>query len=587
MVDLKTGAGDSHASIPEKKPRLWPGVALAAILFFGMYLLPRIAPGASLAAVMTGFAAILGILLWWLFFSRAPWLERLGAIALAAAAMFVTYRFLHPSVAKGNMGFQYLLLGLPLVGLALVAGAVAGRRQPRGRRRAILAAALVLASAGPTLFRSDGVTGAGKPQLVWRFTASAEEKLLAAGEERATAGGARAGEEAQGKVQWPGLRGPNRDGVIGGLRLATDWSAAPPKELWRRPIGPGVSSFAISGNLLFTQEQRGEEEIVSCHDLATGELVWKHQDRARFWDAHVGAGPRATPAFAQGKVYTLGATGILNALDAATGKVVWSRSAAEDGGAKTPMWGFVSSPLVVGDLLVVQAGSLLAYDLLSGERRWQGPAKRGSYSSPQLLTIAGIPQIVLIGHAATISVSPADGSLLWEHPWDGVGIVQPVQIGAGDLLVSLVDGGAVPIGTRRLAVTKEPAGWKAEERWTSNRLKPSFSDVVIHEGHAYGIDGRIFAAIDVATGERAWKGGRYGEGQVLLLPDQDLLLVFTEEGELALVEAKPEAFKELALVPLLAGKSWSQPALAGDLLLVRNGEEMAAFRLPSAAQPAA
>jgi outer membrane protein assembly factor BamB len=577
MVDPRADAGDSHAPIPNKSLRLWPGAALAAILAFAMYLLPLVAPGAGLASVLTGFAAILSILLWWLFFSRAPWLERLGAVAVAAGAMFLTYRFLHPSVAKGNMGYQYLLLGLPLVALALVIGAAAGGRQPPGRRRAILAACLVAASAGATLFRSDGVTGAGKPQLAWRFTATAEEKLLAAGEEKAGAGaGARAGEGAE----WPGLRGRNRDGVVAGPRLARDWSATPPAELWRRPIGPGVSSFAISGKLLFTQEQRGEEEIVSCHDLETGELVWKHQDQARFWDAHVGAGPRATPAFANGKVYTLGATGILNALDAAGGKLAWSRNAAADAGAKTPMWGFVSSPLVVGDLLVVQAGSLLAYDLESGEKRWQGPPKRGSYSSPQLLTIAGMPQIVLIGHGATFAVSPSDGSVLWEHPWEGIGIVQPAQVGEGDLLISLVDGGAVPIGTRRLLVTKEGAGWKVEERWTSNRLKPSFSDVVIHEGHAYGIDGRIFAAIDLATGERAWKGGRYGEGQVLLLPDQDLLLVLTEDGELALVAAKPEGFEELARMPLLSGKTWSQPALVGDLLVVRNGEEMAAFRLP-------
>jgi outer membrane protein assembly factor BamB len=576
MVDPRADASDSHAPIPNKL-RLWPGAALAAILAFAMYLLPLVAPGAGLVSVLTGFAAILLILLWWLFFSRAPWLERLGAPAVAAGAMFLTYRFLHPSVAKGNMGFQYLLLGLPLVALALVIGAAAGRRQPAWRRRAILAGAILLASAGATLFRSDGVTGAGKPQLAWRFTPTAEEKLLAAGEEKAGAGGlARAGEGAE----WPGLRGRNRDGVVAGPRIARDWAATPPAELWRRPIGPGVSSFAISGKLLFTQEQRGEEEIVSCHDLETGELVWKHQDKARFWDAHVGAGPRATPAFAHGKVYTLGATGILNALDAASGKVAWSRNAAADAGAKTPMWGFVSSPLVVGDLLVVQAGSLVAYDLESGEKRWQGPPKRGSYSSPQLLTIAGTPQIVLIGHAATFALSPADGSLLWEHPWEGIGIVQPAQIGEGDLLISLVDGGAVPIGTRRLEVAKEGAGWKVEERWTSNRLKPSFSDVVIHEGHAYGIDGRIFAAIDLKTGERAWKGGRYGEGQVLLLPDQDLLLVLTEEGELALVEAKPESFEELARMPLLSGKTWSQPALVGDLLVVRNGEEMAAFRLP-------
>jgi hypothetical protein len=138
---------------------------------------------------------------------------------------------------------------------------------------------------------------------------------------------------------------------------------------------------------------------------------------------------------------------------------------------------------------------------------------------------------------------------------------------------------AVPIGTRRIAVEHRASGWTVEERWTSIRLKPSFSAMVVHEGHAFGFDGRLLACIDVEDGERKWKGGRYGSGQLLLLPDQDLLLVVSEEGELALVAATPDRYTELARVPAIEGKTWNQPVLVGDILLVRNGEEMAAFRL--------
>jgi outer membrane protein assembly factor BamB len=278
-------------------------------------------------------------------------------------------------------------------------------------------------------------------------------------------------------------------------------------------------------------------------------------------------------------VYTLGATGILNALHAADGTVVWSRNAASDTDAKLPLWGFVSSPLVVDDLLIVHAGTLVAYDLATGEPRWFGPAKVGSYNSPHLLTIDGVPQILLLSHAGATSVAPADGTLLWEHAWPGIGIMQPALTAEGDVLISMIDGGASPIGTRRIAVAHGPGGWTVEERWTSIGLKPSFSPVVVHEGHAFGFDGRLLACIDVEDGERRWKGGRYGSGQLLLLPDQDLLLVLSEQGELALVRATPDQFTELARFPAIEGKTWNQPALVGDVLLVRNGQEMAAFRL--------
>ena len=187
-------------------------------------------------------------------------------------------------------------------------------------------------------------------------------------------------------------------------------------------------------------------------------------------------------------------------------------------------------------------------------------------------------QILILDGAGATSVAPANGAVLWEHPWGGGAIVQPALTGDGDVLINSIaaTGGN---GTRRIAATHGSGKWIVEERWTSNGLKPYFNDLVVHNGHAYGFDGSILACIDLADGKRKWKGGRYGNGQMLLLPDQNVLLVLSEEGELVLVGATPDQFKELARFPAIEGKTWNHPVLVGDLLLIRNGEEMAAFRL--------
>jgi len=481
--------------------------------------------------------------------------------------------------------------------------------------------AIVLACSVLTLVRTGGITGDARSDLHWRWTPDPEQRLLAqATEESAVRSSAQAPvaaapseaplpappasaptaatipektpeklpvpPRAEPPAVWPGFRGANRDSVISGVQIDTDWSKSPPVELWRRKIGPGWSSFAARGDLVYTQEQRGAEEDVSAYNLTNGELVWRHRDAARFWESNGGAGPRATPTVSNGRVYTHGATGVVNALDADTGTVVWSRNASSDSGSTRPGWGFTSSPLVIDDLVIVaSSGRLAAYDVVTGKPRWFRKTGGGSYSSAHLMTIGGVAQVLLENGAGVTSVAPADGAVLWEHAWPGVPIVQPARTADGDVLITTGDmmGG---LGMRRIAVAHASAGWTVEERWTSRGLKPYFNDFVVHEGHAYGFDGGILSCIDVADGARKWKGGRYGHGQLILLPDQHLLLVLSEDGDLALVKAAPDQFTELAQFPALKSKTWNHPALVGDVLLVRNGEEMAAFRLSLAGRGA-
>lgn len=567
---------------PQESPslRLWPGVVAAIVLVLLKFVLPALTSNADIqsGAMTGGILCALFIGAWWTFLSRAPRRERLEVLAVMALALPATRPLAHPSIRTGMMGMSFFLEALPTMTLALVAWAAISRRLAPMPRRASLFGAVLLGCVVWLPLRTDGVLGGGS-EYAWRWTPTAEERLLSRSEPvpPPPAPAAVPTKEAE----WPGFRGPARDSVIHGTRIATNWTASPPVELWRRPIGPGWSSFAVSGDVLYTQEQRGEEELVTAYKVSTGEPIWRHSDPVRFWESNAGAGPRATPTLHRGRAYTMGATGILNALDASTGSVVWSHNIATDTGVKLPDWGFSSSPLIADDLVIVAAdATLVAYDLATGTKRWAGPKYDGSYSSPQRLTLDGVPQIVFVGGPGVLSVAPVDGKLLWEHSWEDDAIIQPALLANGDLLFADVSatGGA---GLRRLAVSHASGKWTTEERWTSRGLKPYFSDFVVHKGHAFGFDGDILGAIELERGERKWKDGRFGYGQLLLLADQDLLLVLSEEGELALIQASPDEFKPLARVPALKGKTWNHPVVVGSTLLVRNGEEMAAFRLPA------
>ncbi|MEO1087226.1 MAG: PQQ-binding-like beta-propeller repeat protein, partial [Acidobacteriota bacterium] len=339
----------------------------------------------------------------------------------------------------------------------------------------------------------------------------------------------------------------------------------------------------------YTQEQRGDDEVVAAYRLTDGEAVWMHRDGVRFWESLAGAGPRATPELSGGRLFSLGATGLLNALDPATGALLWSRDIAADTGAPLPQWGFSSSPLAVGGRVVVHTGApdgkgLVAYDEATGEPAWFAVAGAMSYSSVHRTTLHGVDQLLMLTNEGITSHSPDDGALLWQHGWpaSGARCVQPAFAADGDPLL----GTGFGAGLRRLDVNRTGDDWSVAEQWTSVRLKPYFNDFVVHKGHGYGFDGRILAAVNLEDGSRAWKGGRYGHGQLILLADQDLLLVLSDKGEVALVRADPAGYEEVGKVPAIDGKTWNHPTLSDGVLYVRNGEEMAALRLPTSSAAA-
>jgi outer membrane protein assembly factor BamB len=379
-----------------------------------------------------------------------------------------------------------------------------------------------------------------------------------------------------------GYLGPNRNGILEKLSLNPDWTAHPPQPLWRQPIGLGWSSFAVSGQRAFTQEQRGENELVVCYELASGSVLWAHTNRVRFGEPLGGDGPRATPTISGGRVYAVGGTGILDCLDAATGKLIWSHDTLKENSLPNLPFGKTCSPLVFDDLVVVTGGetngpSLLAYHLKDGSSAWQAGTDKTSFSSPTLATLAGKRQIVCVNGGSVTGHDPSCGAVLWTYAWKGdwPKCTQPVVLPPDRIFVAA----SFNAGCILLQLTSTSDGKvSVAEKWKNRNMKSEFSNIVTREGFAYGLDDGILACVDLATGERKWKDGHYGHGHVLLVGD--LLLIQTEQGPVALVEAKPSGFKELGNFAALQSKTWNVPVVVDGCLLVRNDQNAACYKLP-------
>jgi outer membrane protein assembly factor BamB len=381
---------------------------------------------------------------------------------------------------------------------------------------------------------------------------------------------------------YPQFLGPHRNGTVPGVRLARDWETQPPRLIWRRPVGKGWSAFAVVGDTAVTQEQHGEEERIVCYDLKTAEVRWSFGYPASYSSPLAGDGPRATPTIVNGRVYAVGGTGLLHALDLEDGRLIWSRDVLEDNGASNPGWGKSCSPLVVDGLVVVSAGgpggkSLVAYSEDTGEIVWRGGDDHSSYASAVVTTLAGVRQIVILNAGSVVGHDPEDGRVLWSHPVPGGQpiVAQPLPLPGDRLLVSIGYG----IGSRLFDIRPGPGDQlEAELVWETPRLKAKFSNLVFYDGFVYGLDDGILVCLDPETGKLRWKRGRYGHGQVLLV--DDLLLVQTETGEILLVEPSPEELRVLTSFRIMDGKIWNSPTLAGPYLLVRTEREAALFELP-------
>jgi outer membrane protein assembly factor BamB len=524
-------------------------------------------------------------LAWWLFASRAYWREKVSAVAAVLIAAGLAMLFAHDREA---MGFGLFLYGVPTLLAAWTLWLVLSRGVPRGIRVAGLLLAIFASVDFYALLRIDGIDGAFTPGFNWRWTKKPEEEFLASrSASKATPAAQPAAEVGPPLVyapgDWPAFRGPNRDSRIVGVRIDSDWKTSPPKLLWRQRVGPGWSSFAVVGDYAFTQEQRGKNEAVVCYNPATGSERWAFEYERRFEEIVAGAGPRATPTFDKGRVYALGARGDLLCLDAKTGAKIWERNIATDSGAKTPQWGFASSPLAAAGLVSLFAGgpkgkSVLAYRTTDGSLAWSAGDATSGYSSTHLANFCGVEQLLVSANDGLTSFDPVRGTVLWRHefPVDrAIRVVQPAPLSSESVLL----GTGQDVGTRIVHLSRAEAKWTSEPGWTSKDFKPYFNDFVVHKGYGYGIDGVLLVCFDLKGGKRLWAKRSYGDGQLLLLVEQDLLLILSEQGEVALVQANPAKWVEVAKFQAIEGKTWNHPVVANGRLLVRNAAEAACFQL--------
>ena len=507
---------------------------------------------------------------------RVRWWPATTIVALASAVIAPAW-LLWPEGEEQGYFTIIVAITLFLALLSLAAWLLFFSRMTNSSRKRSLLVLAVVAAVFVTSFRIRGY--AGGMAVLLEFRGRRQNPLVVEVDKAAEV-------KPIGDRDFPQFLGPNRNGVLSDPGISFDWEASPPKLLWRRDIGPGWSSFAVVGDFAFTQQQDGENETVVCLELRTGKVRWIHSDKARFganW-TFGGEGPRSTPTVHEGSVYTVGATGLLNCLDASDGELLWSKNLLADNGAKNTEWGFCCSPLIVGERVIVSAGgadgkSLVAYHKHDGRKLWSGGNDRASYSSPILATIAGKEQVLIVNAQSIVGHDLATGAVLWRYKRPGKypSISQPISLSGDRLFVAKGYGE----GCAMLQVTRDGNAWSVKKLWNSIRLKPKFSNVVIRDGFVYGLDNVLLTCLDIRDGQegkRQWSQRDFDYGQVLLVGD--VLLVQKESGHLVAVRATPEGYEELARFAVLGEHTWNSPVLAGRYYLVRNDREAACYEMP-------
>lgn len=566
--------------------RIWPQAALAVTGLGCMSIPTLLGLDDSVRFVTLAAGAAIHLLIlagWVLFGSKAPWIDRILFLILGLIGLVVVF-----TIQDRSLGIMVLLFGTP-VAAACLALALLGTQSVNWPTRKWMAYAAWIAPLVLWLLAgSDGMMASFAPKLRWRWQPDAEQRAeLKIKELRKEINRLK---NEIGSVQlkrgdWPRFRGTHSDGQADddGLELSDKTRA---KKLWSQPVGYAWSSMIVVDGLLFTQEQRGPLEAVVCLDGATGGEVWAHSYEARYEDMTKasGTGPRSTPTFHNGKVYSVGGTGIVTCLNAEDGTLVWKRNLSEDCSTPVATWGFSTSPMLQDDKCFLLGGGMsvnskdtICYDAQSGKIRWAALGKGETYSSPQAVELCNEKQVVLSVGSDTIGRRIKDGKERWRINSGGTGntMLQPLQVGKDQLLIASGEGS----GTILVDIKHNGDTWDATTKWSSTRLRPDFNDVVAVDSMILGLTKGLLTCIDSATGEMLWKKFRFGGGQLIGLPNQHCVLVLSETGELSLIRVGRTEPNLLTSWQGIQGKTWNHPVLVKNRVYCRSAEEIACYEL--------
>jgi outer membrane protein assembly factor BamB len=381
---------------------------------------------------------------------------------------------------------------------------------------------------------------------------------------------------AQTAAIWPQWRGPNRDGISKETGLLKQWPAEGPPLVWKATgAGRGYSSFSISNGKLYTLGLRGDREFIIAFDVDTGKEAWATAHGSAFHNDR-GDGPRGTPTVDGDRVYALGGNGDLSALDARTGKIVWTKNVLKEFGGSNITWGISESPLVLGNKVLVNPGgpnaSIVALNKADGSVIWKSQSDKAGYSSGIPVEINGATQVVFFTSQRALGLDAKDGRLLWDYsrPANDVANVATPIVRANRVFISS------DYGTGGGVVEIKPDN-KAQELWFSRDMRNHHSSSVLIGDYLYGFSSAILTAIKFDTGEIAWRDRSVGKGSLVYADGH--LYCFSENGVVGLVEATPAGYKEKGRfrIPQDSLPTWTHPVVAGGRLYLRDQDTIYAF----------
>ncbi|MCC9654802.1 PQQ-binding-like beta-propeller repeat protein [Rhodopirellula sp. JC737] len=514
-----------------------------------------------------------------------------------------------------------LLQSLAVVGIVLLIALYQLQRAAMAASRPWLVPACCLGLIGiaATLFKFESFSGEMFPRFSWRFGGSSTPAMKVnplteqSPKEITEDATIPTDETAASQTTWSQFLGDQRTGIVTDRQFEIPTSLDQVSRRWDIGVGEGWSSFAVFDNVAVTLEQRDESECVTAYRLSDGQLLWLVDHEASHFQALGGGGPRSTPAIVPAneehpaRVYAQGATGRLWCLNLATGEVIWQKDLLEVSGWNKEdseaaiLWGRSGSPLLTDGLCIIPLGgpdaaaekgrSLIALDADSGDMRWRAGNQQISYASPMVMTLGGKRQIVSVNEADITGHDISSGSVLWSFPWEGksnsgANCAAAIPAGKDQFLIGKGYGGGSSLISVTWAETtndsEEARSFEVTELWHSSRvLKTKFNHCLVQDGIAYGISNGALQAVEVESGKRLWEQSRRercGQGQAVLI--DDVLVVQSEEGEVLLVEATPDEYREILRIPALQHKTWNIPTVVGNLILVRNARQAIALELP-------